>query len=148
MKPFRIAAGLMLGLVLTSLSACAAAHSRLATAPTSTPTRVQSPTTAPALPSATLPPTWTPAPTRSPRPSPTPWEAVGPTATPTLYLVPTRWSPAEIPAVTLTPAGAVPLAAQHHYDDALRAYAGGNSAYALELLDEALALAPDHPSYW
>lgn len=94
--------------------------------------------------SATLQPTWTPVSSASPRPTSTPGEVPVRTVSPTPTLLP--WLSELIPPITLTATrtGTVPAESAAYYTDAAIAYAGGDLSAALEHLDRALALAPDH----
>jgi tetratricopeptide (TPR) repeat protein len=142
MKQPRVFLGLLFSLLLANCTA--------APTPTREPARLlpspsltASPTATPPV-GTTLQPTWTSLPPVTPQPTSTPGEI--PTRVGTPSPTPAPWLPEEIPSVTLTPtrSSAVPFAAERDYAAALDAYTDGNLEEALEFVEGALALAPDH----
>ncbi len=101
------------------------------------------------FPSAPLPLTWTPSPPVSPQPSATLAPATASATTLSPSPTGTYWAVDAIPAVTLTPtpARAVPPAAEQILSDAQRAIDDDDLERALQLLDEGLALVPDHAGF-
>lgn len=126
-----------LGILLLLMVGCSGARG-----PVPPPTTAALPLTP--YPSVPLPLTWTPSPPVSPQPRAT---LAAATTTP-LSPSPTAtyWAVDAIPAVTLTPtpARAVPPAAERILSDAHRAIDDDDLERALQLLDEGLALVPDH----
>ncbi|MBN1314638.1 MAG: tetratricopeptide repeat protein [Anaerolineales bacterium] len=95
----------------------------------------------------TLPATWTPISTSQPKPSATyPLEK---TPTPSELAAAGRWIEKQIPDVTLTPtrADTVPQAARDAFAGALSAHENGDQDRAMEQIEIALSLAPEHADY-
>lgn len=140
----------LMGLLLVFLMGCVASPTPTPTlvptafVPSSTPTATITPTP---FPSATLPSTWTAVPQPSLQASQTrlPSPTIATTTTPQQG----QWPVDGIPSVTLTPTteSSVPAEASRAYAAALRAFERGGLETALEEIDKALLMVPQHSGF-